>query len=92
MAIEKFNQIQASAMAQEQVRDNIVREIGLLRQQRDSMRSELSSFKELSGRYERLRSHCDNYMSGGHSVLELFDEKEKKNHSREYGPAKQERS
>lgn len=77
MAIEKFNQVQASAMAQEQVRDNIVREIGLLRQQRDSMRSELSSFKELSGRYERLRSHCDNYMSNGHSVLELFDEKEK---------------
>ena len=92
MAIEKFNQIQASAMAQEQVRDDMIREISLLRQQRDRMRSELSAFRELSGRYERLRSHCDNYMSGGHSVLELFDEKEKKNHSREYGPAKQERS
>ena len=85
-AIEKFNQVQADIQVQEQARDKLEREIGLLKQQLDRMRSRLSSAKELHEKYGRLRSHCDGYMSGGRSVLDLFDEKEKKQHRMEHEP------
>ena len=50
------------------------------------MKSRNSSFRELSDKYERLRSHCDNYMSGGRSILELCDEKEKRLCRTEHAP------
>ena len=82
-AVERFNQVQAETVAQEQRRDELKRAADKLEQQRDRLMGELASLRDLAGRYERLRSHCDGYTSGGRSVLDLFDEKEKKQHSRD---------
>ena len=82
-AIERYNQVQAETMAQEQRREELERAVGKLEQQHERLMSRLSSFRDLAGRYERLRRHCDGYMSGGRAVLELFDEKEKRQHERD---------
>lgn len=82
-AVERFNQVQAETVAQEQRRDELKRAADKLEQQRDRLMGELASLRDLAGRYERLRSHCDGYTSGGRSVLDLFDEKEKKQHGRD---------
>lgn len=85
-AIEKYNQIQADIRVQEQARDDLERENRLLKKKLAMMRNRFSSEKELNEKYERLRSHCDNYMSGGRSILELFDEKEKRQCRTEHAP------
>ena len=81
-AVERFNQVQAETLAQEHRRDELERAVDKLSRKHDRLIGKLSSLRELAGRYERLRSHCDRYMSGGRSVLALFDEKEKGQHGR----------
>ena len=85
-AIEQFNEIQADIQMHEKIRDDLEHKVCALREQVERMKSRNSSFRELSDKYERLRSHCDNYMSGGRSILELFDEKEKRQCRTEHAP------
>ena len=82
-AVERFNQVQAETLAQEKRRDELERAVDKLSRKHDSLIEKLSSLRDLADRYERLRSHCDGYMSGGRSVLDLFDEKEKKQYRRD---------